>query len=243
MPDLSSFWSGLSDLFGKFTSSVAQGLTSSPGVMGSEEMYGAAMPTSGFNATASTDAAGGWGSIGKEFLKGAAPGIGQAAVGAGAQALFPGQGGKVIGLDARTPEGKQADASRLTIQGKAADELMKGLSDKHYGTLSPEMQAADLDDIRRQRRSTDAARGMLETGGSGRREAQDTRAYMRDRENERNATINQRFGQAYAGTQGFNPQSTFQTPATTNPWAKILTSALAPGVGKGIEKSLERWAI
>ena len=89
----------------------------------------------------------------------------------------------------RNPRQEEAETGRLSGLKLMQAELAKALSDPYYGSLPSDLQAADIQDIQRERRSSDAARGMLETGGSGEREAGDIRRYRTGQATMRNARM------------------------------------------------------
>jgi hypothetical protein len=99
--------------------------------------------------------------------------------------------------------------------------------------------------IRKNARSASAASGALETGGHAEREA-----------NAVNNAIGNEYDRAYSSgfrdLQAMTPQLQFQMePATKNPWAEILTNAVAPGIQKGLkagtdaglDAAIKRWFI
>lgn len=178
----------------------------------------------------------------------------------------------------QNPRQIEAETGRLNAFNMVRDEIVKAMSDPYYGTATPEVQAQQLKDVKRDRRTADAARGMLETGGSANREAADILRYKSDRSKERLDTINRRFGdlnslstgfqgpidqnnvmaglasnmgqidQGFGALRnnlltGFQPGFISQIPGESqpNPWAALLTSALAPKAGAGIEALMKRY--
>ena len=162
---------------------------------------------------------------------------------------------------AQNPRQVAAEEQRLGGLQSIRDEIAKALGDPYYGTLSPASQERQMNEIARQRRNADAARGMLETGGSAQREQEDLAKYREAREAERWKTIESRFGQlgplssgfqgptdrgpvvaSLAGTrgsllQGMQPEqlTTFPSEEQPNPWAKLLTTA-GSDLGKNIAR-------
>ena len=198
-------------------------------------------PSGGFNSIENLD----WGSPGgyykeptkgidwyggfKDFAKEIAPGVGAAAAGAGIQAFMPGTPSRVMQVDPRTATGTAAENLRLGAAGQAASKLNASFTDP-YGALTPEEQAR----VKKTTRSADAARGMLETGGSAVREREALSA-------ENTARQRELYGNVGNLTQGYAPRSVNVIPGQESPWARILTAALAPSIGKGFGSALQRW--
>src|SRR3990167_1128019 len=170
-----------------------------------------------------------WGEGLKSFGKEVAPGIGAAGAGALIQRMMPGSPGKILSPEARTPEGTSAEALRLKTAGRASQQLESSFTDP-YGGLTPEEQAR----IKKESRSADAARGMLETGGSAVREREALELASRNRQREL-------YGNVGSLTSGYTPRGVVSVPGEQNPWANILTMALAPAVGKGFGGLINRW--
>lgn len=181
------------------------------------------------NAGGSPDTSFDWGGGFKELAKMLIPGLASAGVGLTAQALFPGQGSRIVGTDVRTDTGKAAEGIRLGAAGQAGQQLNDSFTSP-YGALTPEEQ----DRIKRERRSADAARGMLETGGSGSRESTDL---LRANEAKRQ----QLYGNVGTLTGGYQPYGTAPIPGSESPWSRILTMALAPAAEKGFKGLLDKW--
>lgn len=221
--DLNDFWSGLRNTFTTYFqngSSGSQGYNS-PDPMGE---------TGSRNVAYSPQAASnnGWGDTFKSIGHEAAPGLAQLGFGAITNAAFPSKGAKVIGLDPRTAQGAAAENLRLGNASAASDALGRA----RKGELDPFMEQQ----VRKRSRAADAARGMLETGGSGVRENNAV-------QEEVNRTINREAGNVSTMTSGYTPQAFTQMPAQENPWAKLFTAALAPAVGKGGQRLYDRWAL
>lgn len=165
----------------------------------------------------------------KDLAKEIAPGLGMAAAGAGLQALMPGTPARVIGVDPRTETGGAAEAARLGAAQRATGQL-EGSFTSPYGALTPEEIAA----IKKQVRSASAATGKLETGGHAKRETEAIQEANR-------AKQQQLYGNVAQLTSGFQPRGVVSTPGAANPWANILTQALAPSIGKGFGALINKW--
>lgn len=192
-----------------------------------------------------------WTTLGQDIVRGVVPSLAAGGVAAGLQGLFGESRGtpdksQLLVTDVRTPEMLQAEKSRLAGVSRAEQDLGRAMSNPLYGTLSAEMQAADIEEIKRQRRNADAARGMLETGGSAGREMEDIRKYRRDRESERIGEIEKLRGQVGSLTSGFQSLapsvlSVGGTPPQQSPWARIAMGGLVPGVYEGMRTNAQRW--
>jgi hypothetical protein len=180
----------------------------------------------------------------KGFLGNLVPAAGAAATGMLIDRMFPGTPGKARAIDMRQPEmqwGAGAAQSRLT--NLQANPNSMGLPGDPNDPNSPAGRRLYM--IRKNARSASAASGALETGGHAERET-----------NAVNNAIGNEYDRAYSSgfrdLQAMTPQLQFQMePATKNPWAEILTNAVAPGIQKGLkagtdiglDAAIKRWFI
>lgn len=167
-----------------------------------------------------------WGGGFKDFAKEIAPGIGSALVGGAANFLFPGTPARIIGMDPRTSNMSQAETTRLGTASMAQSRLAAALR----GELDPYTEKQ----VRARSRNADAARGMLETGGSAEREREAIQAALQEE-------IKSGFGNVDKFTSGYTPLSIAQTPASENPWSKLIGASVAPAAGKAIKAGLQKW--
>ena len=165
---------------------------------------------------------GGFKDLSKEILPVLLPAI----LGGAAQMAFPGEKPKIVGTDIRTGAGREAENIRLG----AAGQMGQSLSDPFSG-LTPEEQYQ----TRRTSRSADAARGMLETGGSAQRE---NTAMLNAISNRRQ----QNLGNLGSFTSGYQPMNVKSVEGQENPWAKIITGVTRnPKTQAGFGKLINSW--
>lgn len=152
-----------------------------------------------------------------------------------ASALFPGTPAKTTITDTRQPQtiaGSDLGLARLNALN--ANPMSFGLPGDPYDINTP--AGKKRYDIIKQVRSADAARGMLNTGGSGVRETD---------------ALNRAIGEAYntvwkdaSGVLAAQPpQQLQQIPAQPNPWAKLLAGALGPAASKTTDYLLGKWGV
>lgn len=234
------FWRGLSDTFNGW-------FNPGPQQVGGPGQGMAEAPGGGYQSTSSPDSGGssGAGDLFKTIGGAIAPGLGMLATSAVANKAFPSSPGRVIQLpgspgapggDPRSAEGRAAEEIRLQNAGAASESLAKARA----GELDPDVEYK----LRKRVRSADAARGMLETGGSGGRELSAV-------QDEVQRVINREAGNVGTFTGGYQPQQLpgaaspgqgMYIPGQENPWAKLTTAALAPGIGQAT-KDLYKWFI
>ncbi len=172
-----------------------------------------------------------WGGAFRDIGRELAPGIGQAAVGGLSSLMFPGQGAKVVGTDPRTSVMQGAEDIRLNTARTASNQLQSSFTSP-YGALTP----AEQERIRRQRRNVDAARGMLDTGGSGSRAMEDLETANTQRQRELYGNINSLTG-------GYTPLAVSSMAPQESGWAKLLTTALAKPAGSAFQRLFDRWTL
>ena len=164
----------------------------------------------------------------QSFGKEVGPALG-GALGAGfANMAFPGQGERVIGADVRTGTGQAAEG--LRFQG--AQGASKALMNARAGVLDPRLEQK----VRSRQRNADAARGSLETGGSGRRETDAI-------QDELDRVIQRESGNLNSMTSGYQSLSPQRMSATRNPWADLLSNAVGPSIQKGLKNSWGKWGL
>ena len=193
----------------------------------------------------------GTGSVLSETIRGLAPGLGYLAAASGAQRLFPGTPQKVISPDVRTPEAVKAEGYRNTaaerLLGLAEQERGPNLDEKFEGLTPREEQR-----IKSRVRAADAARGMSETGHSAvrEREALEDASLKRElafedvklrKEGLRSTNRRDLYSSLIGATGGYQPRGLQHIPGEENPWARILTDALAPGMGNTFGKLYNKW--
>ena len=175
---------------------------------------------------------GGWGGIASEIFRSAVPGIakgiGLAVPALAAEALFPGTRGSVRSFDTRTPEARTATQQ---MHGR----LTSGLSDPSLLVLPPEEQERRKAEAIRQFRSSRAASGMLETGHTATGESEMLRKLQGGWAETGLRDINTGF----ANIMGQQEQLK-EIPGRKNPWAEIITGALSPALGEGLEAGARR---
>lgn len=216
----SDFWTGLRDAFTNwFSGGNAQQYT------GYEPME-TTIPQPGGPAAQSGQS--GLGSVFKGLGREVAPGLAQMGSAALINKMFPSTPGKVIAPDTRTPQGTAAENLRLQNAGASSGALAQARA----GQLDPYMEH----EIKRKVRAADAARGMLNTGGSGVREVNAI-------QEELNRVINREGGNVSAMTQGYNNSWPMYRPGQENPWAKLATAALQPGIGAIAKKAYDTWVV
>lgn len=183
-----------------------------------------------------------WLGFGKELFKGLIPGLGAGLTAALADKAFPGEPQKLISTDPRTREGTEAEQMRLASARQLQGEIDKGLADPYYGSLPPEIRAQQESEIRRDARAAAAARGILETGRTAEEESKRLIDYRAKLAEQRLSALSSRFSQLGTMTGGFQGETQTAMAGQENPWAKIGGYA-AGGVGRGMEKALDRWII
>jgi len=162
-----------------------------------------------------------WGGGFKDFLRDMAPGVGEALAGGAINMMMPGTPSKVMSFDPRTGTGQAAEGLRLGA-AQSASSMLQNAFTSPYGALTPEEQYR----IRKNTRSADAARGALETGGSGYREGTALETANTNR-------LRELYGNVGNLTSNYQPMQIQQIQGAENPWARLLTSSLAPAFGKG----------
>lgn len=205
-----------------------------------------------------------WGDL-ANMLKGPALDFAGAAGTAGAGALFgqlgrqhgsPGTPSTVQGVDVRTGTGQAAEDTRLGAAQGAGKRFAGLLGGGPYaGGMNPEEMAAEENKIRAGSRNADAARfsgrgggsGSLETGGSALRETSAVEQFRRNQREVTNQEIN-RSGQLTGQlTGGFQQMAAPVlpgmpgTPDTESPWSRIMSSAMAPSIGRGVKSILSKY--
>jgi len=209
------FWSSIRNSYNNwFTPQPQQVGGPGPGMVSTES--GGYQPSNmsvGESAPAPASGGGGYGDAFKSLGSGAAQ-LGAYAL---INKLFPSTPNRVISPDTRTEQGTAAENLRLQNAGSASGAL----SNARAGKLDPYMEQQ----VRRRSRSADAARGMLETGGSAGRE---TNAVQE----ELNRVLNREAGNVSNMTSGYAQRPAMSMPGHENPWAKVITAALMPGIGQ-----------
>ncbi len=166
------------------------------------------------------------------FLGGLVPAAGAAATGMLIDKMFPGTPGKSRAVDLRQPEmqrGAVMAENRLANLQKNPNSF--GLPGDPEDINTPAGQRMYM--LRKNYRSAAAAGGRLETGGSQRGEADMINKAVGD---EYNTAMNSGF----SNLNSMTPQLQFQNePGKENPWSRILTSALAPGVKTGAQAGMD----
>mgnify|MGYP001594934991 CR=1 FL=1 len=182
-----------------------------------------------------------WGQAGGAFARSLIPAVGQAGTAMLLSRMFPGSPGVGRALDLRTQDMQTGSGMAMRrLQNLEANPNSFGLPGDPNDPNTP--AGKRLYQIRANQRSASAASGRLETGGH---EVREQDAVNQAIANEFNQNYNSGFGNLAA----MNPPSQFNyRPPQENPWAKILTTALAPAVGKGIEGAMKtpsanRWFI
>lgn len=179
------------------------------------------------------------GDIGKSFLGAVAPKLASLGTGFLASKLFPGTPAKTQIVDTR--QGQQiagANAALQRLQSIQSNPLSFGLPGDPYDVNTP--AGRKRQDIISQSRNADAARGALNTGGSAIRE-----------QDALNRAIGGEYNNIWSSSQGVLAQQPqqhlIQKPAQENPWAKLLTGAIAPGAAAGADVGtqalLRKWGI
>ena len=169
-----------------------------------------------------------WGGLGGQLGKAAIPGLAALGTGAIASQVFPDTPGKQQLVDTRTNQqiGAQGQGlSRMTaLQNNPASFGLPG-DPNDVNTPAGRKKY----DLTKTFRSGEAARGMLNTGGSAQRE---------------NAALNQAIGDSYnniwsgaANVAQAGPGLTYATiPGQQNPWGKLVASAATPVASTSIEQ-------
>lgn len=166
------------------------------------------------------------------FAGGVIPAAGAAATGMLIDKMFPGTPGKSRAVDLRQPEMQRgAGMAEDRLKNLQANPNSMGLPGDPADPNSPAGQRLYM--LRKNYRSAAAAGGRLETGGSQKGEADAVNSAIG---NEYNNVMNSGF----SNLSSMTPQLQFQNePAQENPWSKILTSALAPGVKSGAKAAMD----
>lgn|SRR5574341_28977 len=176
----------------------------------------------------------------KGFLGELVPAAGAAATGLVIDRMFPGTPGKGVAMDLRQPEMQRgAGMAEERLRNLQLNPNSFGLPGDPNDINTP--AGRRLYQLRKNRRAAEAAGGRLETGGAALRETEDVNTAIA---NEYNQALNSGFSNLAA----MAPQQQFaQIPGKENPFAKILTAAVAPGVGKGLkagtEAAMKAWAV
>ena len=207
------------DTLGGFATSLAAG--GEPG--GEGQTFGGGGASSGWGLSDLFGGMfGGFKDLAKEILPIALPAI----IGGATNMLFPGEKPKIVGTDVRTGAGQGAEQIRLN----AAGGLGASLQDPFAGLTGEEQYQ-----IKRTSRAADAARGMLETGGSAERENQQMRLAVAQRRQ-------QNLGNLNAFTSGYQPQNVTPMAGQENPWAKLITGvAGSKQAQQGFGKLIDKW--
>jgi len=166
------------------------------------------------------------------FLGGLIPAAGAAATGMLIDKMFPGTPGKMRAVDLRQPEMQRgAVMAEDRLKNIQARPNSFGLPGDPEDPNTPAGQR--MYQLRKNVRSASAAAGGLETGGHIQRESDLINRTIGDQ-------YNQVINSGFSNLQAMSPQLQAQMePGQANPWAKILTSALAPGVHKGFQQGTE----
>lgn len=177
----------------------------------------------------------------KGFAGSLIPAAGQAATGMLIDRMFPGSKPRL--LDTRQPEQQQAGAMGLsTLSNLQKNPNSFGLPGDPNDVNTP--AGKRLYEIKKGVRDADAARGSLNTGGSAQRETDAVNKAIGD---SYQAAQNSAFSNLNASSPALHVQSRFDNQGTENPWSKILTNALAPGVGAGLkgatDTAMKKWFI
>ena len=174
------------------------------------------------------------------FLGGVIPAAGAAATGMLIDRMFPGTPGAARAVDMRQPEMQRgAVMAEDRLKNLQARPTSFGLPGDPEVVNTPAGQR--MYQIRKNVRSADAARGALNTGGSALRETEAVNRAVGDE-------YNQITNQGFQNLGSMSPQLQFQQePARENPFARILTSALAPGIAGGLKSgtsaAMKKWFI
>jgi len=181
-----------------------------------------------------------WMDAAKGFAGQVGPAAGQAATGMLINKMFPGNPTKARLLDLRQPEMQQgATQASQSLSNLQRNPNSFGLPGDPNDVNTPAGQR--MYQLRKNSRSASAAAGQLETGGGAQRE---TDAVNRAIADSYNTTQKEGFANLASMTPQLQPQSRWnQIGGETNPWAGILTQALAPGVGGGIKAALGDWGV
>lgn len=166
------------------------------------------------------------------FLGGLVPAAGAAATGMLIDRMFPGTPGKSRAVDLRQPEMQRgAVMAENRLKNLQMNPNSFGLPGDPEDPNTPAGQRMYM--LRKNYRAAAAAGGRLETGQSQRGEADMINKAVGD---EYNTVMNSGF----SNLNSMSPQLQFQNePGQENPWSKILTSALAPGVKSGAQAGMD----
>ena len=236
------FWD---NWFRNYTTAPSSGAGGDPGSVGAADAPPEYVNSGGFSSIGGSGDSGGGGgwlnilkSLGVDIGKAALPELIKAGVGAGVGALLPGQPARAQLLDTRQPEARTGSSMALArLQALQNNPMSFGLPGDPNDPSTP--AGKRLYGLRSSRRSADAGRGMLETGGSATREMNDINSAIAG---EYNSAMNSGFGNLAALSP---PMVTREVPKQDNPWAKLIMAAVGPGIdAAGKSKAAnKRWVL